>query len=75
MDASRIGSGRVRLQFEDIAISDVVEGAVQSVRHMVEERGQDLLVALPPEPIWVRADAVRLEQIITQPSRQCHEIH
>lgn len=65
LDASRIGSGRVRLQFEDIVMSDVVEGAVQSVRHLVEERRQELVVALPPEPIWVRADAGRLEQAIT----------
>ena len=65
MDASRIGSGRLRLQLEDIAISDVVEGALQSVRHMIEARGQELVVARPAEPIWVRADVVRLEQIIT----------
>jgi PAS domain S-box-containing protein len=65
VDASRIGSGRVRLQLDDIPVSDVVEGAVQSVRHMIEERGQELVVALPSEPVRVRADAVRLEQIIT----------
>ena len=64
MDASRISSGRVQLKLEDVAIDDVVERAVQSVRHMIEERGHELAVALPPEPIWLRADAVRLEQII-----------
>jgi signal transduction histidine kinase len=64
MDASRIGSGRVRLQLEDIALSDAVDVAVQSVRHMLEERGQELAVALPAEPIWLRADALRIEQVI-----------
>lgn len=65
LDASRISSGRVRLELQDIAINDVAEGAVQSVRHMLEERGHELVVALPLEPVWVRADASRLEQTIT----------
>jgi PAS domain S-box-containing protein len=64
MDASRIGNGRVRLQFAEVAISRVVEVAVDSVRHLFEERGQELTVALPAEPIWLRADAVRIEQIV-----------
>ena len=64
MDASRVNSGRVQLQLADIAISDAVEGAVQSVRHMVEGHNQELAVTLPPEPIRLRADPVRLEQII-----------
>ena len=63
-DASRIGNGKVRLQLEDVAIGDVVSEAVQCVRHMFEERGQELAVRLPPEPVWVRADADRLEQVI-----------
>ena len=63
-DASRIGNGKVQLQLEDIAIGDAVSEAVQCVRHMFEERGQELTVALPAEPVWVRADADRLEQVI-----------
>jgi len=31
---------------------------------MVEERGQELTVELPSEPIWLRADAARIEQVI-----------
>ena len=64
MDASRIGSGRVELQLEDVCVNDAVETAVQTVRHMVEERGQELTVELPSEPVFVRADAARIEQII-----------
>jgi len=64
LDASRIGKGRVELQLEDIVLGNSVEGAVQTVRHMIEARGQTLTVTLPPEPIWLSADSVRLEQII-----------
>ncbi len=64
MDASRIGSGRVQLQLESVDINDVVERAVESIRHLIDERDHELAVVLPPEPIWLHADAVRLEQII-----------
>jgi len=64
-DASRISNGRVELKLEDVVVAQAVEGAVQAVRHMIEERRQALVVVLPPAPIWLRADAVRLEQIIT----------
>ena len=64
MDASRISSGRVQLQLEDVAIGDVVQQAVGSVRHTIDARGHALAVTVPPEPIWMRADAGRLEQIL-----------
>jgi hypothetical protein len=64
MDASRIGSGRVQLQHDDVVINDVAERAVESVRHLMDERGHELTVVLPPDPIWLKGDAVRLEQII-----------
>ena len=63
-DASRIGNGKVQLRLDDISIGDTVSEAVQCVRHMFEERGQELAVALPREPVWVRADSDRLEQVI-----------
>ena len=63
-DASRIGRGIVKLRLEDVAIGDVVERAVESARHLVDERSHELAVVLPPEPIRLRADATRLEQII-----------
>lgn len=63
-DASRIGCGKVELRLENISVSDAVESAVETVHHMVEERGQQLIVDLPPEPIWLRADAARMEQVI-----------
>jgi PAS domain S-box-containing protein len=64
MDASRIGTGRVQLRLEYVAMSTVVERAVETVRHLVDERGHELTVSLPPQPIWLHADATRLEQIV-----------
>ena len=64
LDASRISSGRVQLTLEDLAIGDAVERAVASIRHMIDARGHELAVVLPAEPILVRADPVRLEQLL-----------
>ena len=64
MDASRIGSGKVELELETICVNDTVERAVQTVRHMFEDRRQELVVSLPSSPIWIRADAARIEQVV-----------
>ena len=64
MDASRVSSGRVHLQLANVAVSSAVERAVDTVRHLIDQRGHELTVSLPPQPIWLDADAARLEQII-----------
>ena len=64
MDASRVGSGKLELQLETICVSETVDRAVQTVRHMFEDRGQEIAVSLPSSPICIRADAARIEQVI-----------
>jgi PAS domain S-box-containing protein len=64
MDASRVGSGRVHLQLAKLSASSVVESAVDTVRHLIDQRGHELTVSLPSQPIRLVADAARLEQII-----------
>ena len=64
MDVSRVSTGRVHLQLDYVAMSGVVERAVEAIRHLIDERGHELTVSLPPQPIWLHADAARLEQIV-----------
>jgi signal transduction histidine kinase len=64
MDASRIGTGRVQLHLEYVAMSSVVERAAETIRHLIDERGHELTVSLPPQPIWLHADVARLEQVV-----------
>jgi CheY-like chemotaxis protein len=40
-----------------------VQDAVETSRPLVEERGHDLTVALPPRPVFVDADRARLAQV------------
>ena len=64
LEVSRITSGRVQLRQERISVSGVVERAVETAQPLIAQRRHQLRVALPPEPIFLQADAARLEQVL-----------
>ena len=65
LEVSRITTGRVQLRRERLVVSDIVHSAVETVQPLIEELRHELTVSLPPEPIWLHADASRLEQVLT----------
>lgn len=64
MDVSRITTGRVILQPEQTLAGDIVERAIESVRPLIDRRSHKLNVSIVEEPIYLYADAARLEQIL-----------
>jgi signal transduction histidine kinase len=64
MEVSRITTGRVQLRLERVDVRDVVERAVESARPLIDRLEHELTVSPPPEPIWLHADAARLEQVV-----------
>ncbi len=64
LEVSRITTGRVQLRRERLVVSDIVRGAVETVRPLMEELRHELTMSLPPGPIWLHADATRLEQVL-----------
>ena len=64
MEVSRITTGKVQLRHDRVAMSDIVKHAVESVRPLIDQQGHELTMSLPPQPIWLHADAARLEQVI-----------
>jgi PAS domain S-box-containing protein len=64
MEVSRITTGRVLLRNEIIDVKGVVEHAVETTRSLTEQREQRLTVSLSQQPIWLSADAARLEQVM-----------
>ena len=64
LEVSRITTGRVQLRREPVVVSDIVCGAVETVRPLIQQRRHELTVSLPPEPISLLADAGRLEQVL-----------
>jgi len=63
LDASRVTEGKVRLQLETIEIAEIVTRAVETQRHHIDERSQELVIELPPKPIFLQADPVRMVQV------------
>ena len=64
LEVSRITTGRVQLRLEQVAVSAIVEQAVETVRPLIEERAHTLTISLPSEPVWLHGDAARLEQVV-----------
>ena len=64
MEVSRISSGRIHLVRERLALNGVVENALETVRPLIEKHQHSLEVTLSPQPIWLDADASRLEQVV-----------
>lgn len=64
LEVSRITTGQVQLRRERVVASRIIEGAVETARPLIEERKQQLLVSIPPDPIWLDADISRLEQVL-----------
>ena len=64
LEVSRITSGKVQLRLEQVAVSDIILGAVETVLPLIEQRRHELTVSLSQEPIWLHADAARLQQVL-----------
>jgi PAS domain S-box-containing protein len=64
MEISRITSGSVRLRQERVSLGEVVERALETTRPLMLQRRHELAVSLQPEPLWLHADATRLEQVL-----------
>jgi PAS domain S-box-containing protein len=64
LEVSRLNTGRVQLRRETVAMSGIVEVALETVHPLIEQRRHELTVSLPPESIWLHADAARLEQVV-----------
>jgi signal transduction histidine kinase/DNA-binding response OmpR family regulator len=64
LDVSRITRGKIRLQREPVDVANVVAGAVETSRPLVQRHGHDLIVTLPQEPVRVMGDPARLAQVL-----------
>jgi PAS domain S-box-containing protein len=64
LDISRISQGKIHLRKERIELKTAVEIAVESSRGLIDEAENELIVALPAEPIYLDADLTRIAQIL-----------
>jgi signal transduction histidine kinase len=59
------GLGKLSLQKESVDLADVVARAAEAAGPLLAARRHRLTVSLPPGPIYLEADALRLNQVLT----------
>jgi signal transduction histidine kinase/DNA-binding response OmpR family regulator len=64
LDISRITRSMIHLQTEPVDVAAVVQRAVEVSQPLLDARRLQFSVSLPPAPLWVRADPVRLAQVL-----------
>jgi PAS domain S-box-containing protein len=64
LDMSRITRGKIELRRERIELATVVHQAVEAARALYRSLNHELVVTLPPHPVYLDADPARLAQAI-----------
>jgi signal transduction histidine kinase/DNA-binding response OmpR family regulator len=65
LDVSRITRGKLDLRKERVELASVINMAVDTTRLLIETSGHALTITLPPEPIYLDADPMRLAQVFS----------
>jgi len=63
LDVSRITRGVIHVQREPVDLTDVINQAVTTSRHLLNAKGHRLVVELGSTPLRVQGDLVRLVQV------------
>ncbi|MBL8795205.1 MAG: response regulator [Planctomycetia bacterium] len=64
LDVSRIVRGQIELRREPVELMTVVGRAVETAQPALDAHGHQLSVSLPPHPVYLDADLVRLAQVL-----------
>jgi signal transduction histidine kinase len=63
LDISRITRNKMELRKERVELAGILHQGLEACRPQAEEFRHDITVRLPPEPIYLNADPVRLGQV------------
>jgi PAS domain S-box-containing protein len=64
LEVSRFTRGKIELRRARIALTPIVQSAIETSRPLIEAGGHRLKVNLPSEPLIVDGDSVRLSQVV-----------
>ncbi|HUQ25591.1 MAG TPA: ATP-binding protein [Burkholderiales bacterium] len=65
MEVSRITRGKIELRTDVVNLAEVIAAAVETSRSLIEAAGHTLSIVVPPEPMVVDADGMRLAQVFS----------
>jgi PAS domain S-box-containing protein len=63
LDISRITRNTFELRRDRVSLTTIINAAIETSRPLLQNSGCELELTIPPDPIEVEADAVRLEQV------------
>src|SRR5919204_2079069 len=64
VDVTRLQSGKLTLDPAPLEVGALAAQAVETARGLAQEQTHPLMLEGPAEPLWVRGDAGRLEQVL-----------
>lgn len=64
LDAARLQHGKLTIRLSDTSLNDIAFDAVTAVSHHIESRKHRLTITGLDAPVFVRADHVRLSQVL-----------
>jgi PAS domain S-box-containing protein len=64
LDVTRIARGKIALRCTDVDVASVVRRTAEDLRSVVAAQGVELALDLPPDPVTVRGDAMRIAQVL-----------
>jgi PAS domain S-box-containing protein len=65
LDATRLAQGKVTLRRERTALNDILDSVLHVAHPTVHEQRLQLVVDVPPDPVWLDADPARLQQVFS----------
>lgn len=65
LEVTRISRGKLVLRKEHVRLSSIAQWAIESVRPLIGEKHHQLVVSLPPDPVTIHADPLRLSQVLS----------
>ena len=65
LDVSRITRGKLKIVRETVPVQDIVESALEISRPLIEKADLALELDIAGDPLWVRADRVRMAQVLS----------
>lgn len=65
LEIARITRGKIRLQLQTVDAADVIARAVETSRPEIEAHGHRFSIDLPPRSTLMRADPIRLAQVLS----------
>ena len=64
LEVSRISQGLITLKKEPVELARIITMGVETARPLIAARNQALEIIVPPVPVWVSGDGMRLSQVV-----------